>query len=211
MSELDPDLPFILEELTKNINFPDIYFKITNNKLHFDVYHKPTNSFSYIHYKSCHPPQTENNIALSLARRIARIVTDNKDNQLQELKGHFLKRKHPEKIIHFSFTKLLQPRKHENNNKNVINFTRTCNANHQLSFKKIKNCIKTLQMETFKNLMMKNTPYYTTNKEIRNLLVQTKFETKTIPKASKLTSLFLCNNRVYHKAWIHYPLFTIVI
>ena len=86
MSELDPDLQFILEELTKNINFPDIYFKIANNKLHFDVYHKPTNSFSYIHYKSCHPPQTKNNIALSLARRIARIVTDNKDNQLQELK-----------------------------------------------------------------------------------------------------------------------------
>ena len=80
MNELDPDLQFIFEELTKNINFLDINLKIINNKLHFDVYHKPTNSFSYLHYKSCHPPHTKNNIALSLARRIVRIVTDNKDN-----------------------------------------------------------------------------------------------------------------------------------
>ena len=36
-------------------------------------------------------------IALSLARRILRIVIDNKKNQLQELKDHLLKRDHPEK------------------------------------------------------------------------------------------------------------------
>ena len=88
MNELDPDLQFIFEELTKNINFLDINLKIINNKLHFDVYHKPTNSFSYLHYKSCHPPHTKNNIALSLARRIVRIVIDNANNRLQELKGH---------------------------------------------------------------------------------------------------------------------------
>ena len=66
-----------------------------NNKLHFDVYHKATNSFSYL--KSCHLPHTKSNIALSLARRIVRIVTDNTNNRLQELKAHLLKRKHPKK------------------------------------------------------------------------------------------------------------------
>ena len=40
MNELDSDLQFIFEELTKNINFLDINLKIINNKLHFDVYHK---------------------------------------------------------------------------------------------------------------------------------------------------------------------------
>ena len=84
----------------------------------------------------------KNNIALSLARRIVRIVTDNTNNRLQELKGHLLKRKHPEKIINYSFTKLFQPRKHENNDKNVITFTRIYNTNHQFSFNKFKNCIK---------------------------------------------------------------------
>ena len=71
-----------------------------------------------------------------------RIVTDNKYNRLQELKGHLLKRKHSEKIIDYSFTKLFRPRKHENNDKNVINFTRTYNLNHQFSFNKYKNCTK---------------------------------------------------------------------
>ena len=132
MNELDPDLQFIFKELTKNINFLDINLKI-NNKLHFDVYHKPTNSFSYLHYKSCHPPHTKNNIALSLARRVVRIVTDYTNNRFRELKGHLLKRKHAEKIIENFFTKLFQTRKHENNDKNVITFTRTYNPNHQSS------------------------------------------------------------------------------
>ena len=58
------------------------------------------------------------------------IVTDNKDNRLQELKDHLLKRKHCEKIFDYSFTKSFQPRKHENNDKNIVNFTRTFNPNH---------------------------------------------------------------------------------
>ena len=39
-----------------------------------------TNSFSYLHYKTCHSPHTKNNIALSLARYIVQIVTNNKKN-----------------------------------------------------------------------------------------------------------------------------------
>ena len=101
--------------------------------MQFDVYHKPKNSFSYLHYKSCHPPHTKNNIALSLARRVVRIVTDYTNNRFRELKGHLLKRKHAEKIIENFFTKLFQTRKHENNDKNVITFTRTYNPNHQSS------------------------------------------------------------------------------
>ena len=60
MNELDPDLQFIFEELTKNINFLSINLK----------------------------------------------------------------------IIDYSFTKLFQPRKHEDNDKNVITFTITYNPNH---------------------------------------------------------------------------------
>ena len=179
----------------KNINFLDINLKIIN-KLHFDVYHKPTNSFSYLHYKSCHPPHTKNNIALSLARRIVRIVTDNTNNRLQELKGHLLKRKHPEKIIDYSFTKLFQPRKHENNDKNVITFTRTYNPNHQFSFNKFKNCIKNTTNRELQKAFNDKKILLTTRqpKKLRNLLVRAKFETKTIPKSPKLTGLFLCSN-----------------
>ena len=48
MNEVDPDLQFIFEELTKNINFLDVNLNIINNKLHLDGYHKSTNSFSYL-------------------------------------------------------------------------------------------------------------------------------------------------------------------
>ena len=142
MNGLDPHLQFIFEELTININFRDINLKIMNNKLNFDVYHKLSKYFSYLRYKSCHPPHTKINIALSLARRILQIVTYNKDNRLQELKDHLSDRKYPEKIIDYSFTKLFQARKYENKDKNVITFTRTYSPNHQFSFSKSKNCIK---------------------------------------------------------------------
>lgn len=36
--------------------------------------------------------------------------------------------------------------------------------------------------------------------KLRKNLVRPKFETKAIPKSSKLTGLFLCNNCVYYKA-----------
>ena len=79
---------------------------MVNNELNFDVYHKPKEKFSYFCYRCCHLPHTKNNIALLLVRRIVQIVTDNKNNRLQEIKDHLLKRKHPEKIIYYSFTKL---------------------------------------------------------------------------------------------------------
>ena len=74
------------------------------------------------------------NITLSLAICIIQIGTNNKNNWLQDLKDHLLKGKHPEKITEYSFAKLFQPRKHESNDKNFINFTRNYDPNHQFSF-----------------------------------------------------------------------------
>ena len=101
------------------------------------------------------------------------IVTDNKNNRLEELKGHLLKRKHPKRIIDYSFTKLFQPGKHENNDKNIITFTRTYNPIHQLSFNKFENCIKnTTDRELQK--AFKHTPYYTATKEIETFVSMSK-------------------------------------
>ena len=52
INELDPDLKFIFEKLTTDINFLDVNIKIVDNQLPFDIYHKPTNSFSYLKYNS---------------------------------------------------------------------------------------------------------------------------------------------------------------
>ena len=98
INELDPDLKIIFEKFTTDINLLDINIKIVENQLHFDIYHKPTNSFSYLKCNSCNPSHTKNNISLSLARRIIRIVTENRDYNLEELRQNLLKRNHPEKI-----------------------------------------------------------------------------------------------------------------
>ena len=68
------------------MNFLDIQLKILNNTLVFDTYYKPTNSFNYLTYSSCHRSHTKNNIALSLAKRIINIVTENREKRLSELK-----------------------------------------------------------------------------------------------------------------------------
>ena len=63
----------------------------------------------------------------------------------------------------------------------------------------LKTVLKKLPIGNFKkHLMIKNTPYYRTTKEIKKFVKN--FETKIIPKSPKLTGLFLCSNCVYHKA-----------
>ena len=68
------------------MHFLDIQLKILNNILVFDIHYKPTNSFNYLTYNSYYPSHTKNNIALSLAKRIINIVTENREKRLSELK-----------------------------------------------------------------------------------------------------------------------------
>ena len=82
-------------EIATSVNFLDIKISIINNELAFDIYYKPTNSFTYLKFTSCHPGHTRNNISLSLGRKIVRIVSSNRDKRLDELKEHLILRKHP--------------------------------------------------------------------------------------------------------------------
>ena len=143
INELDPDLKFIFERFNTVINFLDMNIKIVDNQLHFDIY-KPTNSFSYLKYNNCDPSHTKNNISLSLARRIIRIVTDNRDDRLEELRQNLLKRNHPEKIINYSFTKSFQPKSNKEENKEIITFTRTYNPNHNFDYNRFNNCLNNI-------------------------------------------------------------------
>ena len=108
INSLDEDLKFIFENPSRTLNFLDIQLKIVNNTLVFDIYYKPTYSFDYLTYNSCHPTHTKNNIALSLAKRIINIVTDNREKRLSELKKHLIERNHPPEIIDYTFTKCFQ-------------------------------------------------------------------------------------------------------
>ena len=92
---------------------------------------------------------------MSLARRIIRIVTDNRDYRLEELRQNLLKRNHPEKIINYSFTKSFQPKNNKEENKEIITFTRTYNPNHYFNYNRFINCLNNINnrelRETFSN------------------------------------------------------------
>ena len=94
INNLGPDLKLLFENLPKPLNFLDINIRIVENNPVFFFHYKPTNSFNYLTYTSCHPPHTKNNISLSLAKPIVSIVTINRENQLKELKEHLLDRKY---------------------------------------------------------------------------------------------------------------------
>ena len=104
------------------MNFLDIQLNIVNNTLVFDIYYKPTNSFNYLTYGSCHPSNTKNNIALPLAKRIINIVTDNREKRLSELKKHLIERNHSPEVIDYTFTKCFQPKLDKNKDLEKNNF-----------------------------------------------------------------------------------------
>ena len=140
INSLDRDLKFILENPSKSLNFLDVNIRIVENNLFFDIHYKPTNSFNYLSYTSCHTSHTKNNISLSLAKCIVSIVTNNRENRLKELKEHLLHRKHPQHVIDYSFIKIFQP-KFQTENNDSITFIRTYNPNHNINFKKFHSCL----------------------------------------------------------------------
>ena len=113
MEFVNPILNCFIKNIILYIGIQRFY----DNQSHLDIYHKPTNSFSYLKYNSCHPSHTKINILLSLARCIIRIVTDNRDYRLEELRQNLLKRNHPEKIINYSFTKSFQTKNNKEEKK----------------------------------------------------------------------------------------------
>ena len=68
INNLNPDLKFLFEYPPKSLNFLDINIWTVENNLVFNIDHKPTNSFNYSTYKSCHPPHTKNNMSLFISQ-----------------------------------------------------------------------------------------------------------------------------------------------
>ena len=83
INNLDTDLKFITENTSKSLDLRNINIWIVKNNLVFDIHYKLTNSFNYLTYTSCHPPHTNNNMSLSLAKRIVSIITNNRENRLK--------------------------------------------------------------------------------------------------------------------------------
>ena len=136
-----------------------------------------------------------------MARRIIRIVTDNRDYRLEELRQNLLKRNYPEKIINYSFTKSFQPKNSKQENKEIITFTRTYNPNHNFNYNRFNNCLNNINncelRETFSNkkvLLTTRQP-----KNLKKMLVTAKFDLHPELPNRKPSGLFSCTDCIYHK------------
>lgn len=80
-----------------------------NDHLVFDIYHRPTQSSSDLHYRSCHPQRNKNYIVLSLGQRTIHIVFEKKEKHLTTLKPCLIQLGHPEHVLGGTMTKCFSP------------------------------------------------------------------------------------------------------
>ena len=187
INSLDEDLKFIFENPSRILNFLDIQLKIVSNTLVFDIYYKPTNSTNYLTYSSCYPSHTKNSIALSLAKRIINIVTDNREKRLSELKKHLIERNHPPETINYTFTKCFQPKLDKNKDLEKIIFTRTFNPNHVINLNKFTCSLENIRSNELKQCFQNKTVQLATRqpKNLRKILTKAKFEENPLPPPVK--------------------------
>eukprot|EP00116_Pleurobrachia_bachei_P002860 sb/3463122/ len=99
---------FTMETSSKELPFLDVMVKLkpdmynaSKAKVTTDLYSKPTDSFSYLHFKSCAPRHLKRNIPYCLARRIATIVSneEQRKERLVELQHKLRRRGYPAQLI----------------------------------------------------------------------------------------------------------------
>ena len=83
------------------MNFLDISFWFENKTLQTDLYVKPTDSRSYLNFRSSHPHHTFKGIVYSQALRLRRIINDEErlKVRLSELMDDFKKCEYPTKML----------------------------------------------------------------------------------------------------------------
>ena len=194
INSLDSDITFEMNEIATSADFLDITIKTEEDRLLFNVYHKPTNAFNYLKFTSCHPKHTKENIALSLGRRIVKICTENRSSQLADLRTHLIKCEHPDAVIDDAFEKIMSPME-KAKNQDCIVFTRTFNPTQSPNFNKIHSCLSTLRNTEVVKAFGKKSTLCTTRqaKKLKQLLVKSKFQlTPPIPTEPRLIGLYPC-------------------
>ena len=186
----------------KGADYLDISMKIRGALINTSIYNKPTDSFNYLHYDSCHPTHTKDNIAISLAKRIIRITSDiiDRETKLDDLKNHLMERGHPASTIDFAFTKLFTPQL-KPEEKDLIIFKSTFNPRQVYRRAKITKCLDRLVNDDMKETFNKYKVMCTHRqpKSLRNLLIKSRFDWITPAAPHREVGLFSCDSCVYCK------------
>ena len=199
--ELDPALKFIFSEMARNANYLDIAVLIKENIMQTSVYHKPTDSFNYLHYESCHPRHTRDNIAVSLAKRIIRITSDEvkQYEHLSDLRSHLECRGHPKSSIDRAYLKVFSP-KHEDKLEKIV-FATTHNPKHVYQKGTITHCLDNLSnpemLKTFGNYKVISS--YRQAPNLGNILIRSRFdmEPNVATRTPNIHGLRRCHKCIY--------------
>ena len=150
----------------ETLNFLDVTLYKENNKIERDIYHKNTDSFSYVPFSSCHPRHVTRNIPYVLAKRIRRIISNENliKTRLSELKVRLIKLGYPHNLIKDAIRKSATENETVNDdnttqlNRTVIPFIKTYNPNEPDVYRNmITPAFSSLQLTpSFKNYTIKN-------------------------------------------------------
>ena len=103
LNSLDHKLHYDIQTSEKNNSVPflDVLLSCNNGTITTDIYHKPTDSFNYLPFYSCHARHTKINIPFSLATRICGIVsnTQTRNIRLNQMKNRLIDKNYPPHII----------------------------------------------------------------------------------------------------------------
>ena len=107
LNSLSPQINFIIESDKTGLPFLDVFVYIEAGVLKTDIYHKPTDTFNYVPFNSCHPRGTKINVPYNLARRISLLTesTEIKEKRFTQLKTTLIEKQYPCHIIDSAISK----------------------------------------------------------------------------------------------------------
>lgn len=109
-SNQNPSIKLTMEYSNHKIHFLDTTVTLKNGLLETSVFRKPTDTFSYLHPDSSHPPHTKRSIVYSQALRYNRICseTETRNEQIGELRSAFLKLGYKPQVVDKEINRALQ-------------------------------------------------------------------------------------------------------
>ena len=128
-NSIHPNIEVDLRHSTREIDFLDVRVGLIDGSFTTDLYTKPNDKKTYLHYRSDHPQSVKDAIPLGLFARAKRICSteDKFVKQSQIIKDRLTQRGYPEKVIHKQYEKIkrsdrssLLERKKQRSNKHRV-------------------------------------------------------------------------------------------
>lgn len=182
-------IKFQYEYSFSTVNFLDVKISMDSlNQLETDVYQKPTDTHTYMHWLSAHPSHLKRSIPFSQALRLRRIVSNN-DNlklRIEEYKNYFMASGYKKKLLDQTMDKIFAlsqsdalKEKAKANKMNRITFTTTYNPHFKHVGKILNDRWYILQSKKRLSKIFHNRPLiaYRRPKSLKDLLVKAKLVT----------------------------------